>query len=83
MSVSRVDLILGLQDIFRDVFLDGSLVISEETSPLEIEEWDSLAHITLVTTVEKAFDMRMSADDIGDINSVQMLIDVIIKNSNS
>ncbi len=83
MSVSRADLILGLQDIFRDVFLDDSLVISEETSPLEIEEWDSLAHITLVTTVEKAFGVRMSADEIGDINNVQMLIDVIINNSNS
>jgi acyl carrier protein len=66
-----------LQPIFRALFLDDKLVISENTSPADIEEWDSLAHVTLLSAVEAKFGVRFSAEDMGRINDVSTLLDVL------
>ncbi len=63
-----------IEAIFRDHFLDDNLHISEATSPADIDEWDSLAHIGLLATVETAFAVHFSADDMAEIDSVSSLL---------
>ncbi len=36
---------------------------------LEIEEWDSVGHMSLVAELENAFDIMMDTDDILDFES--------------
>jgi acyl carrier protein len=66
-----------LQTIFRDQFLDDGLRISEQTTPADIEEWDSLAHINLLAAVEAAFGVRFSADDMAEVDSVASILTAI------
>jgi len=66
-----------LQPIFRDVFGDDRLAISEGTSPADIEEWDSMAHVTLLTAVEKHFGVRFTAEEMGRTTDVSALLDVL------
>ena len=47
-----------LNEIFQDIFDDDTLVITENTTANDIEDWDSLEHINLVSAVEKAFGMK-------------------------
>ena len=42
-----------LQNVFVDVFDDEDLTISNSTNSDDIEEWDSLNHITLVLSIKK------------------------------
>lgn len=70
-----------LEIIFRDVFLDDRIVITEKTSPADIDEWDSLAHINLLSTVEKAFNVHFSAEDIGDIVDISTLLATLKRKS--
>lgn len=63
-----------IQTIFRDQFLDDSLRITVETTPADVEEWDSLAHINLLAAVESSFGVRFSADDMAEIDSVKSLL---------
>ena len=63
-----------IQTIFRDQFLDDSLRITVETTPADVEEWDSLAHINLLAAVESSFGVHFSADDMAEIDSVKSLL---------
>ena len=66
-----------VQDIFRDVFDDEELVISNTTSPEEIEEWDSLNHINLVLSIEKALNIRFMTGEIQSLKNVGEMVDLL------
>ena len=40
-----------LTQVFRDFFDDDSIVIDEDTTADDIDDWDSLSHITLMSAV--------------------------------
>ena len=42
------EIILKVNDVFKDVFDDENLIIDRNTSSENIEDWDSLNHIILV-----------------------------------
>lgn len=66
-----------VQEVFREIFLDDTLVITETTSPLDIEEWDSLAQINILAAVESVFNIRFTADEMSSINDVGALLRAI------
>ena len=73
------DLIADLQKIFQDVFDDSDLMISQETTAQDVDGWDSLAHIRLIVSIEKAFNLRFSASEIGDLANVGEMAQLIAR----
>jgi len=63
--------------VFREVFDDEEIEIFDEMTADDIEEWDSLMHIALVVAVEKEFDMRLNAAEIGELENVGAMITLI------
>jgi acyl carrier protein len=53
-----------LQDIFRRVFDDDALAITEATSAADIDGWDSMAHINLIIAIEKQFGVKFAGGEI-------------------
>lgn len=53
-----------LLPIFRDVFENDEIVISETTVAADIPEWDSLNHIYLVVAIEKHFKVKFTTHQI-------------------
>ena len=66
-----------LIDVFRDVFDDDNLVANPETTAADIDGWDSLAHIRLMLTVEKAFGVKFAAAEIAGLKNVGELVNLI------
>lgn len=66
-----------LQIVFQDVFDDDNLTILPETTAADVSGWNSLAHIRLMVSVEKAFQIRFSAAEIASLKNVGDLIDLI------
>lgn len=75
----RSNLFERLTNIFRDVFDDDDIVIDDETTAEDIEDWDSLMHITLVLAVEKEFDLRLKAAEVGKLANVGALLDIMVE----
>lgn len=71
------DLMESIQPIFRDIFEDDELIISRETSAETIEEWDSLAHINLVTSIEQEFGVRFALGELESLQNVGEMVDLI------
>lgn len=67
-----------LQGIFNKVFLDP-VNVSRELSADQVEEWDSLLHITLVAAVEAEFDVRFRVGEVESTKNVGEFVDLILK----
>ena len=62
--------ILGrIQNVFDDVFID-EVVVTPELSAKDVEEWDSLLHVSLVLAVEREFGIQFR---VGEVESVKNL----------
>jgi acyl carrier protein len=62
-----------LQDVFRDVFDDPNLVLSETTTASDIPDWDSLQHVTLLFRIEEEFDVEFLGDEAASVADVGAL----------
>ena len=72
-----VDIVARLQAIFRDELDLPGLRISAQSTPEQIDGWDSLATIRIVAAVEREFDCQFEASQIENIGSVADLISMI------
>ena len=68
-----------VQDIFRDIFDMKDLNVSRTTSAANIEEWDSLTHISLVVGIEKEFGIKFALGELQALQNVGDMIDLIEK----
>ena len=66
-----------LNEIFEDVFDDDTIELTPETSAKDVEGWDSLTHMRLILSVERAFKTKFSTAEIGKLNNVGDLVSLI------
>ncbi len=66
-----------VQRIFREVFDDDTLVIEDSTNSSDIEDWDSLEHITLVVSMEKEFGLKFDLKEVNELANVGEMVDLI------
>ena len=75
-------MIIRLQEIFREVFDNQNITITENTSPEEIEHWDSFNHVKLILSLEETFGIKFDVAEVVELNNVSDIISAI-KNKNS
>lgn len=75
--MTQDDILSKLTPVFRDVFDDDSLTPTSQMTANDVEEWDSLSHIRLIVAVEKAFNIKFSAAEIGALKNVGDIVELI------
>jgi acyl carrier protein len=76
--MDKADVFERLTGIFRKVFGDDALEISDELTANDVEGWDSLTHMLLITEVEKSFSVKFRLKDLNKMRNVGDLADTII-----
>jgi acyl carrier protein len=71
------DCLQRINEIFRYLFDDEDLVVTRETSANDLEQWDSLMHVSLIIKVESAFGVRFSSTEVAKLQNVGDLLDLI------
>lgn len=66
-----------LDRVFQDVFDDDSIHVSANTTANDIEDWDSLEHITLISAVEREFRMKFKMGEISSMKNVGEMVSII------
>jgi len=66
-----------LAEVFADVFDDEAIEVKPELSAKDVDGWDSLSHIRLILTVERAFNVKFSTSEIGKLQNVGDLATLI------
>ena len=67
-----------LNEVFQDVFDDESIIVNAETTADDIEDWDSLEHINLVSAVEKTFSVKFTMAQVVGMKNVGEMVDIIL-----
>jgi acyl carrier protein len=76
--MQRQEVLAKLQEVFNDTFLE-SVVVTPELSAKDVEEWDSLTHVSLIIAIEQAFGIRFQVGEVESALNVGDLADLIIK----
>lgn len=76
--MTREEVFEKITEIFREEFDDDTLIIVDETNSADIEDWDSLAHVELVMTMEKEFNMKFNIKEVGKLKNVGEMVDLIL-----
>ncbi len=76
--MTREEVFSTLNEVFRDVFDDASITVNDATTSADIEEWDSLEHISLIAAVEQEFGMKFSMGQVVAMKNVGEMADIIL-----
>jgi len=76
--MTRNEVFSVIQDIFRDIFDADDLIITNTTNSDEIEDWDSLNHINLVSAIEKEFKIKFALGELLELKDVGNMVDLMM-----
>lgn len=68
-----------VNEVFHDVFDDESIVVGEETTAEDIEDWDSLEHINLIAAIEQEFGIKFTMGQVVSMKNVGEMVDIILE----
>ena len=72
--MKKEETIKKITEIFKDILDVEDIIINEETTSNDIDEWDSLTHIQLIVAIEKQFKVKFSSMEISNWKDVGEMI---------
>lgn len=75
--MNRAEIYEKLTGVFSDVFDDDSIELHDSTTAADIEDWDSLTHIMLLSAIEDEFDIRFDMKAVQGLKNVGEMVDLI------
>lgn len=77
--MTRDEIFIAANEVFRDVFDDESITVTDSTTANDIEDWDSLEHINLIVAIEKRFGIKFSMREVTSMKNVGEMVDIIME----
>lgn len=75
--MNKEEIMIEVQNIFRTVFDDSHLVITDSTNANDIDDWDSLEQINIILTVSKKFNVKFEINEVSNLKNVGEIVDLI------
>jgi acyl carrier protein len=76
--MAQTEIIARLQTIFDGIFLEP-VMLTPALSAADVDEWDSLVHISLVVAVESAFGVRFRVGEVEATKNIGEFADLIAR----
>ncbi|MGG1518917.1 acyl carrier protein [Paenibacillus oryzisoli] len=58
-----------LKAIFAEALGVSESIVVDDLAYNSIEQWDSIAHMSLIAAIDEGFDIMMDTDDVIDLSS--------------
>ena len=75
--MDKVDILGSLNKIFQDVVDNPKVILNRATTAQDVDDWDSLNHITFIVAIEKYFKVKFSGAEIRSWKNVGEMCDAI------
>ena len=77
--MEKPEILNEITKIVRQVLEDDEIVLTEEKTAKEVQGWDSLNHIQIITAIEKHFKIKFKLTEILDFKNIGMMCETIIE----
>lgn len=67
----------ALTQVFHDVFDDDEIVIGDETTADQVEDWDSITNVELIVSIEERFGIRFNTGEVAGLENVGQMVSLI------
>ena len=67
-----------VQNTFKNIFNDNDMVVTYSTNSDELENWDSLNHINLMSAIEKEFNIKFALGELIELKNVGAIVNLMI-----
>jgi len=77
IDMKRNDILQDLTGILEDVMDVEDVVLHDDTTADDIEEWDSLSHVRLIVAIERKYGIKFTNTEIAGMQRVKDIVDLI------
>jgi acyl carrier protein len=74
----RMDVLEKMAGIIRTTLRQPELNVMPATRAGDVEGWDSLSHLDIILSIEKAFKIRLKAGEVAKLENVGSLIEIAL-----
>ena len=75
--MTNEEVISNIEPIFQDVLDQPQLHLTPESNASNVADWDSLAHISIVGSVEKQFRIKFALAELQGLKNVGEMAELI------
>lgn len=79
--MTNEEILKSLSTIIKETFDEQNLNINLETNAEDIDEWDSLSHIELISNIENHYQVRFALGELQDLRNVGDMVELIKEKS--
>jgi len=77
MNKDRSALLNQLTQIFRIVLENDSLILKEEFSANDVENWNSLSHMLIINKIEERFNFKFRLKELNKMRNVGDMLNIV------
>jgi len=77
--MDREEVFQSMVEIAKDVFENDSIELTEKSTAVDIEEWDSLTHLSLVNELEEKYNIGFTLDEVAGSKNLGELLNALMK----
>lgn len=75
--MNRKEIVEKLTSIFHEVFKDSTIVLNDEMTSADVENWDSLTHILMISMVQERFAVKFRLKELNKLKKVGDIISIL------
>ena len=75
--MERNEIITGIRKILIEVLKHENFEMKDDASAVDIDGWDSLSHMIIITEIEKAFNVKFKLKELNKLNNMGNLIELV------
>lgn len=75
--MERKEIIEKIRTILVSVLKHEDFTMHDELTASDVDGWDSLSHMMIITAIEKEFNIRFKLKDLNKLQNLKSLADII------
>jgi acyl carrier protein len=79
IKMTKEKIIVELNHIFTDVFMNENISLTQDTIADDIQEWDSFSNIELILNIEEHFNIKFNLKELRNLENIGNLAEYILK----